>query len=237
MSKVGETSSVSRVTTPRPPSATTAPAKRSPSSAREIVRTVPSAVTISIAATREPRKPFRLPEPCVAVAQAPATVMCGSEAVLCNAKPAAWTRGASRPYVTPPSIVICRRWASTSSTGCRRSSEIRSPVESAIALKEWREPSTRTCRLLRTISCTWPTVSGWCTRSVLKRMLPAQLRSSIVERLPCLCVCRRFRRRARHVGGLVEELALMGTLSRTSMVWAGSPLFEGQCSGQRWVAR
>src|SRR5258708_30247239 len=22
-----------------------------------------------------------------------------------------------------------------------------------------------------------------------------------------------------------------------AMVWAGSPLFEGQCSGQRWVAR
>src|ERR1700681_2684560 len=28
-----------------------------------------------------------------------------------------------------------------------------------------------------------------------------------------------------------------GYLSRTSMVWADSPLFEGQCSGQRWVAR
>ena len=44
-------------------------------------------VTSSSAATAVARLPLASPEPCVAVATAPATEMCGSEARLCSASP------------------------------------------------------------------------------------------------------------------------------------------------------
>ena len=53
----------------------------------ESVTTSPSAVTSSSPETAVARFPLLMPEPCVAVAQAPATEMCGSEARLCSAKP------------------------------------------------------------------------------------------------------------------------------------------------------
>ena len=49
------------------------------------VNTSPEAVSISSAETCVARFPFLMPEPCVAVLQAPATEMCGREARLCSA--------------------------------------------------------------------------------------------------------------------------------------------------------
>ena len=83
-------SSVTLVTTPSAPRLTTAPRNVSPSFSRESVRTSPSAVTSSRAETAVARFPFLTPEPCVAVAQAPAMEMWGREARLCSAKPFSW---------------------------------------------------------------------------------------------------------------------------------------------------
>ena len=69
-------------------SPTTAPQNFSPSFSREISITSPLEVTIRIAATAAPRIALRSPDPCVAVAHAPATEICGSDARLCNANPA-----------------------------------------------------------------------------------------------------------------------------------------------------
>ena len=62
-----------------------------------IVVRSPSAVIISVPATAVASAPFPLPEPCVPVATAPATVMCGSEARLARAKPRASSPRASSP--------------------------------------------------------------------------------------------------------------------------------------------
>ena len=70
------------MTTPSAPSATTDPAKSS--SPRRTVRSVPSGPTISSAATADARFLLASPEPCVAVATAPATEMCGRDARLCD---------------------------------------------------------------------------------------------------------------------------------------------------------
>ena len=88
---------VSRVTTPSDPSETTLPGNVAGSSSREIVTSSPSARTMSIARTAVDRLPLRSPDPWVPVAQAPATEMCGSEARLWRAKPAACRTGARSP--------------------------------------------------------------------------------------------------------------------------------------------
>lgn len=49
----------------------------------------------------------------------------------------------------------------------RCSSEIRSSGVSAMLLKEWREPSTRSLCWRRTSSCTYATVSGACSLAAL----------------------------------------------------------------------
>jgi hypothetical protein len=68
------------VTTPRPPSPTTAPGK-SAEPASSVTRS-PEAETSSSARTADGRFWLRSPEPWVAVAHEPATEMCGSEARL-----------------------------------------------------------------------------------------------------------------------------------------------------------
>ena len=90
---------------PSAPSETTDPANASPSAARLSVTSSPSARTSSIATTAVDRFPSRSPDPCVAVTQAPATEMCGSDARLWSARPAASSAGPSSPYRMPPSIV------------------------------------------------------------------------------------------------------------------------------------
>ena len=56
----------------------------------------PAEVTSSRAATDVARLPLRSPEPCVAVATAPATEMCGSEARLASATPSRGQLGRQR---------------------------------------------------------------------------------------------------------------------------------------------
>jgi hypothetical protein len=56
-------------------------------SPRSAVITSPSDVTSSTALTAVARLPFPSPDPCVAVATAPATEMCGSDARLARARP------------------------------------------------------------------------------------------------------------------------------------------------------
>ena len=90
--------SVSRVTTPSAPSPTTAPANVSGSPSADERDDLP--VGRSPApwpSTAVARLPLPSPEPWVAVAHAPATEMCGSEARLCSANPAA----SSGPHSSP----------------------------------------------------------------------------------------------------------------------------------------
>ena len=54
---------------------------------------------MSMALTAVARFPTRSPEPCVPVAIAPPTEMCGRDARLCSASPCSCSTGASRPYV------------------------------------------------------------------------------------------------------------------------------------------
>ena len=80
---------------PSAPSATTWPSKSG--SPRRTVRRSPSAVTSSRPATEVARLPLRSPEPWVAVATAPATEMCGSDARLASASPWRSSSAASAP--------------------------------------------------------------------------------------------------------------------------------------------
>ena len=66
-------------------------------SPRETRTSSPSDVTSSSPATAVARLPLATPEPWVAVATAPATEMCGSEARLCRASPASASESASAP--------------------------------------------------------------------------------------------------------------------------------------------
>ena len=91
----GSTSSVTRVTAPSAPSATTRPSKSGV--APRDRDTSPSEVTSSRPATAVARLPLASPEPCVAVATAPATEMCGSEARLCSARPSGASASARSP--------------------------------------------------------------------------------------------------------------------------------------------
>src|SRR5688572_13450829 len=61
-------------------------------------------------------------------------------------------------------------------TRFRRWRERRSPVVSAMSLKEWAEPRARTLRLPATRACTCATVSGTWNRAAPNVWLPAQLR-------------------------------------------------------------
>ena len=70
---------------PSAPSATTQPSKSV--SPRAVERVSPSGPTHSTAATAEASDPMTSPEPCVPVATAPATEMCGSDAIDASAQP------------------------------------------------------------------------------------------------------------------------------------------------------
>ena len=66
-------------------------------SPRETRSSSPAEVTSSSAGHRGRQVAVATPEPWVAVATAPATEMCGSEARLCRASPAAASRSTSAP--------------------------------------------------------------------------------------------------------------------------------------------
>jgi len=127
----GTSVSTRLVTTPSAPSATTEPLV----SSGPIATRSPSAVTISIPATDVASVPFRLPEPCVPVATAPATVMCGSEARLARANPRASSPRASSAYRMPALTRAVDRAESISIAAGRPSSVI-SAGESATGLNE-----------------------------------------------------------------------------------------------------
>lgn len=132
------------MTTPSAPRDVTAPSKRS--SPRAIVTVEPSAVTISTSRTADASEPLRTPEPCVPVATEPATEMCGRDAMLGSASPCSATRRASSAYRTPPDTRTVRAVVSTSNSGGSTAVDSRVPSGpgSAISLKEWPLPSTRT---------------------------------------------------------------------------------------------
>src|SRR5215212_4586130 len=122
----------------------------------------PPDVTSSRPQTAVARLPFVSPEPCVAVATAPATQMWGSDARLCKATPSAFNFSASSPYLRPAlKETVFAAWSTTMSMGM--ASSVISSRESAMPLKEWREPRTRTPGALAIISCTCSIVDGRCS--------------------------------------------------------------------------
>ncbi len=146
-------------------------------SPRLTVRSSPSGPMNSNAATAVARFPLRSPEPCVPVAIEPATEMWGSEAKLCSANPASWTARPSAAYVIHPEARTSRRSASIDTSGAIPLSESMTDGESAMALKEWPEPSTRSRGEAATISRAASTLAAGANRSGAKAMLPAQLAS------------------------------------------------------------
>src|ERR1039457_3030129 len=128
-----------------------------------------------MAATAVARLPLAFPEPCVAVAQAPPTEMCGSDARLCRAQPSACSRWASSPYRIPAPTVTVARSGSISMTGGRSATETSTPAVSAMRLNEYPEPRARTWWLPETRSWSSSTLCGRCTRSARYTTLPAQL--------------------------------------------------------------
>ncbi len=108
------------------------------------------------------RLPFVSPEPCVAVATAPATEMWGSEARLCRAKPSAFNVSTSSPYLRAAlKETVFVAWSMTTSMGT--ASSVMSSEESAMSLNECREPKTRTRGALAMISCACSIVDGRCS--------------------------------------------------------------------------
>ena len=94
-SNVGTVASSTRITTPRAPSATTDPGKSA--SPRRSVSTSPEAVMSSSPTTSPASERVPSPEPWVPVATAPATEMCGREAMAVSARPRACRSAATSP--------------------------------------------------------------------------------------------------------------------------------------------
>jgi hypothetical protein len=103
--------------------------------------------------------PVVKPEPCVAVAIAPATEICGNDARLCSANPFASITGASFPYFTPAPTVTVRALSSISIVS-NRLRETCATVLSAMVLNECRDPSARTFAHFATTCCASSTVAG-----------------------------------------------------------------------------
>jgi hypothetical protein len=126
-------SSVIRVTAPSAPNPTTIPLKsRSP---LEAVRTSPSELTSSSSATAVARFPFASPDPWVAVAIAPATEMCGSDARLASAIPCSPSVVDNSPYLML-ALSEAVRAAGSTSTSAGNSSSVTNSAESPMSVKE-----------------------------------------------------------------------------------------------------
>ncbi len=171
------------VTTPNAPSPITRPSKSGVSS-RDTVTRSPPGTTRRIARTLAARTRLPTPEPCVPVAHAPATEMCGNEPRFGSANPAASSRCVSSPYRTPPLTTTVAVAGSTSMIGGKPATVSRSPVVSAIRLNEWPLPSTRAWVAPATICWTSSTLSGRWNRSGWKVMLRAQFVGAVVTRTP-----------------------------------------------------
>src|SRR5215212_12155348 len=102
----------------------------------------PPDVTSSRPATAVARLPFATPEPCVAVATAPATEMWGSDARLWSATPSALNVSTSSPYLRAAlNETVFAAWSTTTSIGM--DSSVTSSEESAMSLNECRDPHPR----------------------------------------------------------------------------------------------
>src|SRR5215216_6248361 len=115
-------------------------------------------------ATAVARLPPASPEPWVAVATAPATEMCGSDAMLCSASRSRFSAAASSPYVMPAAKETVPAARSTT-TSAGNPASVTSSVESAMSVNEWRDPSTRTRGAVATILRSSSSVDGRCRRS------------------------------------------------------------------------
>jgi hypothetical protein len=120
----------------------------------------PSAVTISMPETAVERLPFLMPEPWVAVAQAPTAVMWGSEARLWRAKPCCVDVG-REDAVGDSGADGDGVGGFVDGHGVERLSEIWAWVLSAMVLKEWRLPRARSLGAALDDCWTSATVLGW----------------------------------------------------------------------------
>ena len=121
---------------------------------------LPSGRTTSSPRTAVARFPFPTPEPCVAVAIAPATEICGSDAMLCRAQPRFSSATANSPYLMPADTVTI--WFSLSITNsCGKFSKVIEIASvSAMALKQWALPLARTFGFVATICANSAVVAG-----------------------------------------------------------------------------
>ena len=99
----------------------------------------------------------------MAVAIAPATEMCGSEARLCSATPSAASGGASSPYVSPAPHVTVAGLAVDDDLGRPGASSETSSAESAMSVNECLEPSACTRGARGTIARSSSSVAGRCS--------------------------------------------------------------------------
>ena len=93
----------------------------------------------------------------MAVATAPPTAMCGSEARLCSASPCSSSAGASSPYVIPALNETVPR---STTTSCGSAVSETSASDSPMPLNECRVPSTRIRGAAATISRSSSMVCG-----------------------------------------------------------------------------
>ena len=160
------------MTMPRAPRPTTVPSKSA--SPRETVRSrpAPSSRVRRVTAVASDRLPS--PDPCVPVATAPATEMCGSDARLASAQPRACRRVATSPYRLPPSTVTVRASVSSSNTRGRCSSDTSRSL-STRSVKECREPTARTRGAAATTSASSSTDAGRTRAWAAYAWLPAHV--------------------------------------------------------------
>src|SRR5262249_38905335 len=119
--------------------------------------------------------PWLLPERGVGVAHAPPTEMCGSEARLGSALPAAFSRCASSPYVLPAPTVTAAAAESMSQTAGSPAVAMSTPSVSAMRLNECLVPRARTRVLSATMDRSPATVYGLRTSAARNSTFPAQL--------------------------------------------------------------
>ena len=138
------------------------------------MRRSPSAVTSSTAATDDESGRLPSPEPCVPVATAPATEMCGSDGRFGSANPAASRTGAISPYRRPAATSACPASAATSTRGGRPGH--RDQVAGGVGDAVERVPRTQRPHLGRAGDdlLELATEVGSCSRAAPNVTLPAQ---------------------------------------------------------------
>ena len=118
--------------------------------------------------------PFALPEPCVAVAVAPPTEMCGSDPRLCSAKPRSSSQRASSPYRVPAATVTVDASVSSANPPDSPARSMSVPAVSGRSVKEWRVPSACTLPPAAIACRTSSTVEAVMIRGAAYSCVPAQ---------------------------------------------------------------